>query len=199
MFLADVAGWTGLFMEADNEMFGRLEGKYAGQPSVSAIRARIGAENVEALFTQAGVPAEPDVVSIDVDGQDYWIWAALQTYRPRVLIVEYNSSLDPCRRLVQPDEPGHGWDGTSYYGASLGALESLAETKGYRLVHTDLSAVNAFFVRTDLGLEAFPEPDEVARRGTPNYYQRGIEHPAAAPGARYLDLDTGRLVRGWPR
>ncbi len=199
VFLADAAGWTGLFMEADDEMFGRLEGKYAAQRSVSTIRARVGTENVESLFAQAGVPAEPDVVSIDVDGQDYWIWAALEAYRPRVLIVEYNSALDPRRRLVQPDEPGHGWDGTSYYGASLGALESLAETKGYRLVHTDLSAVNAFFVRTDLSPEAFPEPDRVARRGTPNYYQRGIEHPAAPVGVRYLDLDTGRLVRGRPR
>jgi glycosyltransferase involved in cell wall biosynthesis len=204
VFLADVRGWQGLFMESEDEMFRRLEAKYAAEGTVETIRARVNAENIESLFAQASVPAESDVVSIDIDGQDYWIWAALEGYRPRVLIIEYNSSLDPRRCLVQPDEPGHGWDGTAFYGASLGALERLGRSKGYRLVHTDLSAVNAFFVRADLAGDAFPHAHEVARRGTPNYYQRGIEHPGAIPGARYLDLETGELVRAsgrehpWP-
>ena len=80
---------------------------------------------------------------------------------------------------MQPDEPGRSWDGTDYYGASLGALQALAERKGYRLVHTELSGVNAFFVRADLAAEAFPDPADVAVRGTPNYYQRGYRHPEA--------------------
>jgi glycosyltransferase involved in cell wall biosynthesis len=196
VYLADVAGWQGLFMEAGDDMYRRLESKYAAQGKVSTIRARVNADNVESLFAQAGVPAEPDVVSIDIDGQDYWIWSAIDAYRPRVLVIEYNSSLDPRRCLVQPDRPGHGWEGTAYYGASLGALERLGEDKGYRLVHTDLSAVNAFFVRDDLAGAAFPAAEDVARRGTPNYYQRGLQHPAPIPGARYLDLETGQMVRG---
>jgi hypothetical protein len=194
VYLADVAGWEGLFMEAGEEMFRRLEDKYAAQDGVQTIRARVTARNVEALFAQGGVPEEPDVVSIDVDGQDYWIWEAVERYRPRVMIVEYNSAIDPRRRLVQPDEPDRSWDGTDRYGASLAALESLADRKGYRLVHTDLSAVNAFFVRADLVGHAFPEPGDVAVRGTPNYYQRGIRHPEARGARRYLDLDSGRLV-----
>ena len=78
----------------------------------------------------------------------------------------------------------------------MGALQFLGERKGYRLVHTDLSAVNAFFVREDLLQDAFPEPAQVAIRGTPNYYQRGIHHPRAISGARYLELDSGRHVSG---
>ena len=135
------------------------------------------------------------MLSIDVDGQDYWIWEAIESFRPRVLVIEYNSSLDPRQRLVQPDEPGHSWDGSEYYGASLGALQALGDRKGYRLVHTELSGVNAFFVRADLAGHAFPDPAEVAVRGTPNYYQRGVRHPSAKPGRRYLDLDSGKLVR----
>lgn len=194
VYLADVAGWRGLFLEADDEMYRQLESKYAAAEKVQTIRARVTPQSVERLFEQADVPAEPDVLSIDVDGQDYWIWKAIECYRPRVVVIEYNSSLDPRRRLVQPNEPGHSWDGTEYYGASLGGLRTLGEDKGYRLVHTELSGVNAFFVRADLAPDAFSEPDEVAVRGTPNYYQRGIRHPAARAGARYLELDSGKLV-----
>jgi hypothetical protein len=110
-----------------------------------------------------------------------------------VLVVEYNSSLDPKRRLVQPRDLS-GWDGTAYYGASLGALESLGERKGYRLVHTERSGANAFFVRDDLLADRFPEPAAVVRRGFPNYFGRGYQHPVALPGKRYLDLDTDELV-----
>ena len=194
VYLADVAGWHGLFIEAGEEMFRLLSDKYAAQDGVQTIRARVTARNVEALFAQAGVPEEPDVVSIDVDGQDYWIWEAIERYRPRVMVVEYNSAIDPRRKLVQPDEPDRSWDGTDRYGASLAALQALAEGKGYRLVHTDLSAVNAFFVRGDLAGDRFPEPAAVAVRGTPNYYQRGIRHPEALGARRYLDLESGRLV-----
>jgi hypothetical protein len=193
VYLADAAGWHGLFMEADDGMHGNLERKYAGQPEVQTVQAVVTPENIEQLFRQAGVPAEPDVLSIDVDGQDYWIWEAIQSYRPRVVIVEYNSALDPRRRLVQPRDPDLPWDGTDYFGTSLGALRSLAETKGYRLVHTELSGVNAFFVRADLGERAFPEPPDVALRGVPNYFQSGYRHPAsAADSGPYVDLDAER-------
>ena len=151
-------------------------------------------ENVEQLFAQGEVPPEPDVLSIDVDGEDYWIWDSIEAYRPRVVVIEYNSALDPRRRLVQPNEPEWRWDGSDYFGASLGALQTLGEHKGYRLVHTDLCGLNAFFVREDLARGAFPEPEDVAVRGAPNYFQRGYQHPPSGPVRRYLDLDTGELV-----
>ena len=107
VYLADVAGWRGLFMEADEEHVPSCcERKYAAaQDACTTVRARVTPRNVEELFAQAGVPEEPDVVSIDVDGQDYWIWEAIESYRPRVVIVEYNSAIDPRRRLVQPNDP----------------------------------------------------------------------------------------------
>jgi hypothetical protein len=139
------------------------------------------------------VPSEPTLVSIDVDGGDYWIWEAIEAYTPRVLIIEYNSALDPDRRLVQPREKP-GWDGTDYFGASLAAMVSLGERKGYRLVHTELSGVNAFFVRQDLAEDRFPAVEDVLVRGRPNYFQRGYGHPAHAGARRYLDLDSGEEV-----
>jgi hypothetical protein len=139
------------------------------------------------------VPPEPDVLSIDVDGLDYWIWDSMNEYRPRLVVIEYNSVLDPARRLVQPREPG-GWDGTDYYGASLGAIRALGESKGYRLVHTELSGVNAFLVREELAEGRFPPVDEVPARGVPNYFQSGYRHPRDPHHRRYLDLDTGELA-----
>jgi glycosyltransferase involved in cell wall biosynthesis len=194
VYLADVAGWRGLFMEADSGLFELLSGKYATRGLVQTVKAKVTAENVEGLFGQASVPGELDVLSIDVDGQDYWTWLAIENYRPRVVVIEYNSALDPRRKLVQPNEPAWEWDGTEYFGASLGAMRELAQQKGYRLVHAESSGVNAFFVRADLGVDAFPDQADVAIPGPPNYFQAGYRHPAADPGRRYLNLDTGELV-----
>ena len=131
------------------------------------------------------MPAEPDVVSIDVDGNDWWIWRALVAYRPRLLVIEYNGNLDPTSLLVKPYEPTAEWDLTSWFGASLGAYEWLAATKGYTLVHTDLRGVNAFFLRDDL-LPAFG-PAAPPRR-VANYDLLGV-HMSADPGNRpWVDL-----------
>jgi hypothetical protein len=188
VYLADVSGWTGLFMEADPRLYGELATKYRGQDRVRTTCSKVTASNVERLFADAGVPPEPDVLSIDVDGIDYWIWDAISEYRPRVVIIEYNSELDPQRRLVQPlgDD---GWDGTVFVGASLGALCALAKEKGYRLVHTELAAVNAFFVREDLATEQFLDEALVPRRAQPNYFLGGFHHPRDRQQRSFIDLD----------
>ncbi|HEY1689706.1 MAG TPA: glycosyltransferase [Solirubrobacteraceae bacterium] len=189
VYLADIAAWNGLFIEGDATFHAELERKYRSNEKVSTQRAMVTPVNVESLFSDAGVPEEPDVLSIDVDGPDYWIWSAIHRYRPRVVIIEYNSVLDPSRRLVQPREREEPWDGTNYYGASLGAMRALGERKGYQLVHTELSAVNAFFVRSDLAANRFAESPDVTVRGAPNFFQRGYEHPPDLEGRGYDDLD----------
>jgi glycosyltransferase involved in cell wall biosynthesis len=194
VYLADVAGWRGLFMDGDEHFFAALQRKYRAEDRVHTTHAMVTPENVQALFAAAGVPSEPDVLSIDVDGSDYWIWEAIEDYRPRVFVIEYNSALDPSRRLVQPAELEGGWDATEYFGASLGAMRALGERKDYRLVHTELCGVNAFFVREDLAEGRFCAPEEVPVRGAPNYFQRGQGHPPDPDRRRYVDLDSGELA-----
>ena len=138
VYLADIAGWRGLFMDGDERFFTALQQKYRASELVHTTNAMVMPENVQELFAAAEVPSEPDVLSIDVDGTDYWIWEAIKDYRPRVVVVEYNSALDPRRRLVQPADYEVGWDGTDYFGASLAAMRSLGERKGYRLVQPTL-------------------------------------------------------------
>ena len=185
VFLADVLGWSGLFMEADPARFADLEGKYRHRPQVRTVRALVHPSNVNGLLRDAGVPEEPDVLSIDVDGIDLWIWAAIAGVRARVVVIEYNSSLDPAAALTQPLEPPMAWDGTAYFGASLGALRRVAAARGYRLVHTDVAGVNAFFVRADLAAP-FPEEAAVPVRA-PNYFLRGTGHPPHQGTRRYIE------------
>jgi glycosyltransferase involved in cell wall biosynthesis len=187
VLLADVLGWNGLFIEADPSFFANLAAKYAGNASVVTRQVMVTPENVEAVFAEAGVPAEPDVLSIDVDGNDWWIWRAVSGYRPRIVVIEYNSALEPGRALVQPYSDVY-WDGTDFYGASIGAMCRLAAEKGYTLVYQELAGVNAFFVRDDLLPRLGDLLPPVPR--APNYFLNAQRHPADPAGRTYLDLDA---------
>jgi hypothetical protein len=107
-----------------------------------------------------------------------------------VVVIEYNSSLDPSRRLVQPRDAPVGWSGTDCYGASLGALVSLATDKRYRLAHTELAGVNAFFVRDDLDIDL--PPLEAVPVRAPNHFLVGHSHLRDHGGLAYDDLDAPR-------
>lgn len=164
-------GWNGLFIEGSGK-YAALETRWGHRPGVTVRHALVTPDNVNGLFDEAGVPDEPDILSIDIDGTDYWVFQAV-TRRAKIVVVEYNSSIpvDAGTRLVQPlDAPP--WDATTYFGCSLGAIEALAAEKGYRLVHTDLCGVNSFYVREDL-LSWEPAP---ARRSA-NYFFSGGGHP----------------------
>jgi tRNA (mo5U34)-methyltransferase len=112
----------------------------------------------------------------------------VETYRPRIVVIEYNAALPAGRRLAQPAAQTQSWDGTDFFGSSLEALCWLAEHKGYRLVHTELAALDAFFVRSDLTDGRFPAPAHVPRRHEPNYFLTGYRHPPDTQGRDYLDL-----------
>lgn len=130
-------GWQGLFMDGGEH-----------PPELDVKCEFISAMNVNTLFRKYGVPTDVDLISIDVDGQDFWVWMACQ-YRPMVFILEYNRNfISPLEAFTTEWNPMSVWDGTRYYGASLGALMKLGADKGYTLVCEN--GVNAFFVRSDL-------------------------------------------------
>jgi hypothetical protein len=184
VYLADVGGWEGWFIEPDPAHFQVLSAKYTMSSRVVTHRAAVTPANVESLFAQLQVPENLEVLSIDIDTHEYWVWQALTRYRPRVMVVEYNAHLG-LQPLTVPLDSGRAWDGTDYFGASLGALRALGLDKGYELIHCDLSGVNAFFVRQDLMRGRFPVGDEVVLR-SPNYFLRGGRHPPG--GGRWVDV-----------
>jgi len=137
-YLIERKGWDCLQMDS-------------GSPLPPGIRQEwITAENIESLFRKYEVPGKFDLLSIDIDFNDYWVWKSLTGYQPRVVVIEYNASV-PAResRVVQYD-PLASWDGSSYFGASLLALRKLGQSKGYSLLACDSRGVNAFFVLADL-------------------------------------------------
>lgn len=187
VFLAQVLGWRGVFLEGDAAAYERLALRYEHVPGVTAAQAYVEPATIDEVLPNAGVVAEPDVLSIDVDGNDYYLWEALTSVRPRLVVIEYNAALDPAAQLVQPYSPT-GPDGTAFFGASLGALEALGKRKGYRLVHTELAGVNAFFVRQELAGDAFLPLTAVPRR-PPNYYLDDVTmHAPADPAREYVTV-----------
>lgn len=156
------SGWRGLLMDGEVA---------PGADDVVIERAWITAENIEALLDAHGVPAEPDLMSIDVDGNDYWVLRAIRR-RPRVLIAEYNANLGADDAVTIPYDPQHRWDGSDYYGASLPALVQAAAEKGYTLVYCTQAGVNAVFVRDDLLGAERRQPVESLFRPA-NYWYRG--------------------------
>ena len=116
----------------------------------------IDRENVNRLLDSH--QREVDLLSIDIDMNDYWVWEGLEVIRPRVVVIEYNALIRPPIAKVVPYNPTISWSGGSYFGASLCALQSLGERKGYCLVGCNLTGVNAFFVRRDLVQDRFMEP-----------------------------------------
>lgn len=186
VLLADRMGWAGLFIESDAHAFAQLQDKYRDRPDVRTVQANVTADNVEELLRQAGVPPELGVLSIDIDGNDYWVWEAIRGFRPRVTVIEYNANLPLAARLVMPRNDAHRWDETDYFGASLGAYRQLGAEKGYVLVHTDSTGVNAFFVLRSLCREL--PPGEAVALHSANY--GGIGRGLPASGRRFLDLDA---------
>ena len=118
-----------------------------GRPNRLEIRqAFVTGENVNALIGGGAL----GVLSIDVDGMDYWLWKAVEDAAPRVVVVEYNASMGPEESITVPYRAGfsaaEAHPSGYYHGASLAALEKLGREKGYALVAVDAAGVNAFFV-----------------------------------------------------
>jgi hypothetical protein len=128
---------------------------------------------------QAGFKDEIDLLSIDIDFNDYWVWKAVNAVNPRVVVIEYNAMLRPPMSLVVPYEPTQRWDGSNYGGASLEALVRLGQSKGYRIVGCSFAGANAFFVRDDLCADHFVAPATAEEHYEPTRY-----FFAAQPGHR---------------
>ncbi len=152
-------GWRALLVEVNAAAVARGRAYFArggAAERLHFLHARATPESVNALLAAQQVPAEFDVLSIDIDSHDYWLWQALEGFSPRVVVIEYNASFGPERAVTVP-YPASERKQTShryYHGASLAALCRLGTRKGYVLVGCDSRGVNSFFVRKDLAASA---------------------------------------------
>lgn len=144
-------GWRAVLIEADGQKYDSLARRYAGRADVHTLRRYVGmnGQGLDVVLADTPMPHEFDLLSIDIDGCDWYVWQALENYRPRVVLIEFNPTIPNRVRFVQA--PEH----TVMIGASLAALAALARNKGYELAAT--TDLNAFFVCAEdfgaLGIE----------------------------------------------
>ena len=154
-------GWKGLWIEASATNAEAIKHKFSYVVNEGILKVAIAVptrENINDLLSEASVSDEIDLLSIDIDGNDYYIFEALSRVRPRVIVIEYNGKFPPECSWCMPYCEEYTWNGTDRHGASLKALEELAAAKGYVLVGTNITGANAFFVRADLAQGLFPTP-----------------------------------------
>jgi hypothetical protein len=158
-------GWTGLLIEGNEslarsarEYFGRHPDTWYFPPTV--LNAWVTKDNLNALLAEHDFTGEIDLLSLDVDGMDWWFWRELEVVRPRVLVVEFNSIWGSERAVTVPyrsDFVRHaGTPAELHIGASLPAFVKLAHEKGYRLVGSNRYGYNAFFIADGVGEDVLP-------------------------------------------
>lgn len=145
------AGWRGVLIEGDAERYAQLARRFKAFPKVRTVHAYVDVAGIRRILAEAEVPRELDLLSIDIDGNDYWIAQEILTeYRPRAIVIEINPFYPPPARWVMPYDPDFRWDHTTYFGASLSSMTDLHQAHGYSLVAIDCNVINAFFLRNDL-------------------------------------------------
>lgn len=157
-------GWQGLMIDA-NENWVRSAKDFYRDYRVKVAHSFVTAENINQTILENNLKGEIDLLSIDIDGNDYWVWKAINAVSPRVVVLEYNSSFG-LRSVTQKYMPDHRFspreENPLFFGASLKALAKLSKEKGYILVACDVHGHDAFFVRADVVAGQFKaqEPEE---------------------------------------
>jgi len=159
-------GWTGLLVDGDPLKVATGQRFYAECPDTCVwpptfVQEWVTRDSINGILERGEMAGEIDLLSLDMDGVDYWIWKAIECASPRVVVVEYQDILGPDRAVTVPyadDFRAHfEGAGPDYAGASLAAYVKLGKEKGYRLVGCQRYGFNAFFIRNGVGDTIFPE------------------------------------------
>jgi hypothetical protein len=201
--------WRGLVMDGNEAHVRRIAGdRIAWRHELTAVHAFLDRDNVGELIRRHGFWDDLGLLSIDVDGNDYWIWESLDGLRPPIVVVEYNSVLGAERAVTVPYDPAFArataHPSYLYWGASLAALALLAERKGYALVGSNRAGNNAYFVSADrLGslrrltpAEAYVESRFRESRGPRGELTllSGAERLEAIADLPLYDVETGETI-----
>jgi hypothetical protein len=174
-------GWNGFWIDGTDTFLKALANRVdLLNGCLKWMVSHVSGENIAGLFTQLGVPGEFDLLSLDIDQNTYYVWEGLQRFRPRVVVIEYNSALPANIDWKVRNISDRPWDGTQNFGASLKALENLGRRLGYGLVGCEFIGVNAFFVRDDLLADKFAKPFTSENHYEPPRFSIAHRHGHAA-------------------
>jgi len=199
-FLLRQSGWRGLVLDGSTEHVDRIrKADYFWQHDLTAAAAFVTEENINELIASAGFSGEIGLLHIDIDGNDYWVWRALDVVRPAIAIVEYNAIFGADRAITVPYRADfarfRAHVSGLYAGASLGALRTLAATKSYTYIGANGAGNNAYFIRDDL---LTPELSALAR--TAGFVDSHFREGRALDGSLAYVGGTRRAdpIRGLP-
>ncbi len=157
-FLLEARNWSGEIYEASEKYIDHIrQQSLYWRYNLSVKNVFVNKQNINNLvrnYLEKNNINKLGLLSIDIDGVDYWIWKELTTTNPEIVIIEYNARLGYEKSIVVPYEDKFErlkkHYSSIYFGASLKALYKLGIEKGYALVGTNLNGSNAFFVKKDL-------------------------------------------------
>lgn len=138
-------GFSAVLIEGSAARFGDLQATFRGNPRVIALNRYVGftpADGLDAILAATPIPHDFELLSIDIDGNDYHVWKAVTRYRPKVVVIEYNPTIPSAVQFVQPA------DMRVNQGTSILSMTQLAREKGYELVSA--TAHNCLFVTKEL-------------------------------------------------
>ena len=165
-------GWKGWWIDGGDYIgtYKKLFSTSIEKGDLVVAKNMVTSESINTIAKDLSIPQEIDLLSIDIDGNDYYVWKALEVISPRVVVIEYNAAYPPDFHFLQ-EESEEMWNGSNFYGASLYTINELAKKKGYTLVCCDLIGGNAFFVRNDLALSKFEHAGDLEKIWQkPKYY-----------------------------
>ncbi len=166
-FLAQNNNWRGVVIDGGEDHVKFVLGTaLSWRHDVEPVSAFVTRENVNELISSNGLSGKIGLLSVDVDGIDYWLWEAIDVVNPAIVVSEYNALWGPDATITVPYDPAfvnsEKHYSQTYFGASLGALVHQATQRGYRFVGCASNGANAFFVREDVAGEL---PAETSRSG----------------------------------
>ncbi|MDQ0133133.1 hypothetical protein J2T08_001034 [Neorhizobium galegae] len=206
-FLLMNRNWRGLVIDGSQDAIAKVRrSELHWRHDLTAHASFITRDNIDRIFEEHGFSGEIGLLSVDIDGNDYWVWEAIKSVNPGIVVCEYCAHFGDVHAVSVPykeDFTRHaGHYSGQYFGASLKAFISLAHRKGYTFLGTNASGINAFFVRNDLiprlgdkqpPVKSFPmrASDTRDEQGTLTF----IHGPAKAGLIRHLpiiDVETGK-------
>lgn len=166
-------GWSGAWIEGHPPLVAEIEagfGRWVRSGRLAVRSAMVVRENIDDLIRDFRLPVDLDLLSIDIDGNDYHVWEAITQIEPRVVVIEYNGKFPPPMEWIMAYDPAHRWQGNDQFGASLESMTALGRRKGYSLVGCNLTGNNAFFVQSRLAEGRFAQPADAATLYQPIRY-----------------------------
>lgn len=202
--------WQGLVIDGSSNNIAKIQqsNEYWRYP-LTAVEAFISRDNIADIIARAPF-SDVGILSVDIDGVDYFVLEALGHLRAAIVIVEYNGLYGPLSKVSVPYDAGFqrtkAHHSNLYYGASIGAFDSLLSRRGYKLVGGNSAGNNAFFVRDDLLndkiraveiIEAFRSTSFAETRDEKGElsFVRGADRLAIVGHLPVIDVTTGATLR----